>query len=219
VSGPRRTGGDLLVEKSNLSNLEYLATRRPLCAPRGVKITCGYDSFSATARAQRCAQGGMRAGRRVRIVSVSSVSSGAGRRSRSPAEGGGVAADGKRVRVALTAEQVDEVVRTAAAGGNLSLLLSGLGDVRAAFGAPLGQLEDPRLSGSLLCGLMILASFPADGGFMSIKDISLLTGKSPSTAHRYISTLVAVGLLERDPRTRAYRLAGGRAAGSGADAG
>jgi DNA-binding IclR family transcriptional regulator len=28
-----------------------------------------------------------------------------------------------------------------------------------------------------------------------------------STAHRYISTLVAVGLVERDPASRRYRLA------------
>jgi hypothetical protein len=126
-------------------------------------------------------------------------------------------ADG--VRIALTAAQIDEVVRSAADGGNMSLLLSGLGDVRTALNEGTGPLENPRLSGSLLCGLLILASFPADGGFMSIKEISGLTGKSPSTAHRYISTLIAVGLLERDPRTREYRLARSRGAGSSADAG
>jgi hypothetical protein len=128
-------------------------------------------------------------------------------------------ADAQPVRIALTTAQVQEVVRTASDGGTMSLLLSGLGDVRAAFHAPPRPLEDQRLSGSLLCGLMILASFPADGSFMSIKEISQLTGKSPSTTHRYVSTLIAVGLLERDPRTRAYRLAGGGAAGSSADAG
>ena len=30
---------------------------------------------------------------------------------------------------------------------------------------------------------------------------------NPSTAHRYLSTLLAVGLLERNPDTRRYRLA------------
>jgi DNA-binding IclR family transcriptional regulator len=30
---------------------------------------------------------------------------------------------------------------------------------------------------------------------------------SPSTTHRYISTLLAVGLLEQDPRSRRYQLA------------
>jgi hypothetical protein len=146
------------------------------------------------------------------------VRPGAARGSRGTAEVGGQAPDGERVRIVLTGAQVDEVVRTAVDAGNMSLLMSGLGDVRAAFGDASGELENPRLSGSLLCGLMILASFPADGGFMSIKDISRLTGKSPSTAHRYISTLIAVGLLERNPSTRAYRLARGRAAGSSADA-
>jgi hypothetical protein len=151
-------------------------------------------------------------------MTASQVGAGAERRSRRPAEVGGEAPDGERVRIVLTAAQVDDVVRTAVDGGNMSLLMSGLGDVRAALGEASGQLENPRLSGSLLCGLMILASFPGDGGFMSIKEISRLTGKSPSTAHRYISTLIAVGLLERDPSTRAYRLARGRAAGSSVDA-
>ncbi len=32
-------------------------------------------------------------------------------------------------------------------------------------------------------------------------------GMSPSTTHRYVSTLVEFGLLERSPRTRKYRLA------------
>jgi DNA-binding IclR family transcriptional regulator len=30
---------------------------------------------------------------------------------------------------------------------------------------------------------------------------------SPSTTHRYLSTLLAVGLLEQDPRTRRYQVA------------
>jgi DNA-binding IclR family transcriptional regulator len=30
---------------------------------------------------------------------------------------------------------------------------------------------------------------------------------NPTTTHRYLSTLVAVGLVERDPGTRRYRLA------------
>jgi|HubBroStandDraft_6_1064221.scaffolds.fasta_scaffold678548_1 hypothetical protein len=151
-------------------------------------------------------------------MSMSPETSGAGRRSRRPVEVGGGSTAGERVRIVLTETQVQEVVRTAADAGNMSLLLTGLGDVRAALSAP-GQLEDARLSGSLLCGLMILASFPQDGSFMSLKDMSRLTGKSPSTAHRYISTLIAVGLLERDPTTRAYRLAGARSRGPNADAG
>jgi DNA-binding IclR family transcriptional regulator len=32
-------------------------------------------------------------------------------------------------------------------------------------------------------------------------------GMSPSTAHRYLQTLLELGLVERSPRTRRYRLA------------
>jgi IclR helix-turn-helix domain len=123
------------------------------------------------------------------------------------------------MRIELSAEQVEQVVHAAAAGGSMSVLLSGLGDVRAALSAGSRPLEDPRLSGSLLSGLLILATFPTNGSYMSIKEIAELSGKSASTTHRYVSTLMAAGLLERDPRTRAYRLAGGHAAGSSADGG
>jgi len=53
----------------------------------------------------------------------------------------------------------------------------------------------------------MLASFPGDGSYVSIAKLARLLGMSPSTTHRYVSTLLAVGLLERDPRTRKYRLA------------
>jgi DNA-binding IclR family transcriptional regulator len=86
----------------------------------------------------------------------------------------------------------------------MSLLLSGLMDVRGAIAS--GR-DDSRLSGSLLCGLLLLASLPSDGSYMSLTELARSSGRSTSTVHRYLSTLLAVGLIERDPATRQYRLA------------
>src|ERR1700683_4066087 len=117
-------------------------------------------------------------------------------------------ADGPdRVLIELSRAQVDRIVRNAADGGNMSVLLSGLKDIRAVLAREPRQLEDSRLSRSLLAGLLMLASFPSDGSYLGNAEIARLLDMNPSTTHRYVSTLVAVGLLERDPATRRYRLA------------
>jgi len=45
-----------------------------------------------------------------------------------------------------------------------------------------------------------------DGAERGIVELAADLRMSPSTAHRYALTLVEVGLLERCPRTRKYRL-------------
>jgi hypothetical protein len=72
---------------------------------------------------------------------------------------------------------------------------------------PIGA-SDPRLSRSLLRGLSLLTCFGRDGGARGIVELAGDAGMSPSTAHRYASTLVELGLLERDPKSRKYRLPG-----------
>jgi IclR helix-turn-helix domain len=119
-----------------------------------------------------------------------------------PAAGPGAVS--KRIVVELSRAQVDQVVRSAAESGSMSLLLSELSDVRDAIAS--GR-DDARLSGSLLCGLLLLASLPGDGSYMSLTELARRSGRSTSTVHRYLSTLLAVGLIERDPATRRYRLA------------
>ncbi len=69
------------------------------------------------------------------------------------------------------------------------------------------QMEDRRLSRSLLSGLLVLSCFPPDGGYMGIAELARTLGMNTSTTHRYVTTLLAVGLLERDAATRRYRLA------------
>jgi hypothetical protein len=112
----------------------------------------------------------------------------------------------EKIMIELSPAQVDRVVRGAADGGNISVLLSGLKDVREVLAREPKQLEDSRLSRSLLAGLLMLASFPTDGGYLGNAEIARMLDMNPSTTHRYVSTLVAVGLLERDPSTRRYRL-------------
>lgn len=112
----------------------------------------------------------------------------------------------EKVVVELSPAQVDRVIRSAADGGSMSLLLSGLKDIREVLAREPSQLDDNRLSRSLLAGLLMLASFPTDGSYLGNAEIARLLDMNPSTTHRYVSTLVAVGLLERDPATRRYRL-------------
>jgi hypothetical protein len=117
------------------------------------------------------------------------------------------------VVIELDTAQVDQVVRAAADGGSMSVLLAGIGEIgetlsRTLAGENSSQLEDPRLSRSLLWGLLVLASLPNDGSYTGVADIARATGMNMSTAHRYISTLLVAGLLQRDPATRKYRRVG-----------
>jgi len=134
-----------------------------------------------------------------------------------PEVAGPNAGDGHRrhaaVCVELTDAQVEGIVRAAAdtRGPSLSLLLSGLIAEQAISESSLEQrhwaeLESGRLSHSLFRGLLILALFISGDGGKGVVDVARQLGLSPSTTHRYISTLVAFGLLVQDPATRKYRL-------------
>jgi hypothetical protein len=113
----------------------------------------------------------------------------------------------------LTDAQVEDVIRATreARGPSLSLLLSGLvteqaisdGSLEERYGA---ELESGRLSHSLFRGLLILALFIAGGEGRGVVEVARELHLSPSTTHRYMSTLVAFGLLTQDPATRKYRL-------------
>jgi IclR helix-turn-helix domain len=130
------------------------------------------------------------------------------------------------ISITLSPAQVDEVVR--AAGNSrvpgVSTLITGMvrsppasGDgadpSRSANGDALPRAgclpvdeSDPRLSRSLLRGLSILTRFGSDGRPRGIVELAGELDMSASTAHRYASTLVELGLLERCHRTRKYRL-------------
>lgn len=90
----------------------------------------------------------------------------------------------------------------------------GVANGTAAKGEPMSvsympsDTNDPRFSRSLLRGLSMLTRLAADGAERGIVELAGDLGMSPSTAHRYALTLVELGLLERCPTTRKYRLPG-----------
>ena len=110
------------------------------------------------------------------------------------------------VRLELTDAQIDRVVRQASGAGNMSVLLSGLQAARGTIQDNQQLLEDPRMSKSLLLGLIVLSGFPADRSEIGVIDLARKIGLGDSTTYRYVATLLSVGLIERDPSTRRYRL-------------
>ncbi len=113
----------------------------------------------------------------------------------------------RAVSIELSKAQVDQVLRSASGEGtHFSTMLCGLAGVRETL-VSLSELESHRLSTSLLAGLLMLASFPDDGSCLGNAEIARLLGMNPSTTHRYLGTLVEVGLLQRHPSTRRYRFA------------
>ncbi len=119
-----------------------------------------------------------------------------------------------KIVLELSRSQIAMVLRAADASGAPSTLLSGL-DARAdsPLSASVDELlkladaDERRLSRSLLSGLVVLACFPLDGTQLGVAELARRLEMSPSATHRYISTLVAADLVERDPQTRRYRLA------------
>ncbi|HEV3071032.1 MAG TPA: helix-turn-helix domain-containing protein [Solirubrobacteraceae bacterium] len=144
--------------------------------------------------------------------------------------------NGESISITLSPAQVDQVVRAAAQGStpSFSALISTTlntrrleaereGD-RPSAGARNGgtaderrdekttakgyfpTYEDARLSRSLLRGLSVLTCFGPKNEERGIIELADLLGMSPSTTHRYVTTLVELGLLERSTRSRKYRL-------------
>lgn len=123
----------------------------------------------------------------------------------------------RSVSIALSRSQVNHVLRTVL-GERLDARLSSSegsltlhdGHVKEALNSHYRSLQgNRRLSRSLLAGLLVLSCFTPDGPELGIKEISEQLELNSSTVHRYVATLLAAGLLERDPDTRRYRLLSG----------
>lgn len=109
------------------------------------------------------------------------------------------------ITIELTRSQIDQVVRNTSQGSGVASVLRGLAD-RGLVSNYDALAASPRLSRSLLLGLLVLACFPTDGGELAVTDVAEQLKLSPSTTHRYMTTLLAAGLLEQDPRSRRYRV-------------
>lgn len=136
-------------------------------------------------------------------------------------------ADRRPVSIVLSTAQVEQVIRaaggTAAGGGASRIRLLARGEppatatsdpaVAQGAGGPTDwqllalQGDERRLSRSLLRGLALLTCFEHGREERGVVDLAAELGMSASTAHRYAQTLLELGLLERCPRTRKYRLA------------
>jgi hypothetical protein len=126
------------------------------------------------------------------------------------------------IAIALSPAQIEQVIRSAGYASNgtvSSLLVAALDNAHSTPGggpahsclhdatklALTSALGDPQLSQSLLRGLAILSCFGPERPWRAIIDLAKELDMSPSTTHRYVKTLRAVGLLEQNPTTRAYR--------------
>lgn len=114
---------------------------------------------------------------------------------------------GGGLSIELSRSQVAQVMRAASGGRTISTVLAGMVKSSERLAQTLADFDDTRLSRSLLSGLLVFAAFPADGESVGNVEVARMLGMNPSTAHRYITTFLEVGLLERDPGTRRYRLA------------
>jgi hypothetical protein len=129
----------------------------------------------------------------------------------------------QEIAIALSPTQIEQVIRSAGNARNgrvSSLLIAALdnahhlpdGDHQARRSlhdatqlALNDALGDPQLSQSLLRGLAILSCYGPERPWRAIIDLAKELHMSPSTTHRYVKTLRAVGLLEQNPTTREYR--------------
>jgi IclR helix-turn-helix domain len=122
-------------------------------------------------------------------------------------------ADEESVSINLAQEQIDEIARQMIRQGSMPWWTDGFEQrddtIAQVASGPL--LEDRRLSRSVLIGLLILACFIPAGTERRLTDVAHMLNLPASSIHRYVRTLVAVGLLEQALITREYRLAVGGA--------
>jgi hypothetical protein len=127
------------------------------------------------------------------------------------------------IMIALSQAQIEQVIRSAGLASNSmmsNLLIVALDSARSTTNGDYGTrgslhdatqlalsdaMADPQLSQSLLRGLAILSCFGPERPWRAIIDLAKELEMSPSTTHRYVKTLRAIGLLEQDPTTREYR--------------
>lgn len=109
--------------------------------------------------------------------------------------------------IRLTDEQERDVLRQVLGEDEAQdWILASLSDPeRLRAEAAAKSLSDERLSRSLIRGFSIVTALAPPGTERGIIEIAGSLGISPSTTHRYVTTLVELGLVERGS-SRKYRL-------------
>jgi len=107
--------------------------------------------------------------------------------------------------VTLTPGQVTDLLSRATGEQGVANLLAAVSADETTKELLLGLMEDGNYSRSTLRALLVLTAFPADGSARELTDIARQVRLSPSTAHRYVATWLATGLLSQAPRSRRYR--------------
>jgi hypothetical protein len=117
-------------------------------------------------------------------------------------------AEQESVTISLAQTQIDEIARQMLDHASGQGWMNGFERQEDAIAqlanGPL--MEDRRLSRSVLIGLLILACFAPAGTERRLIDVAHILDLPASSIHRYVRTLVAVGLLEQVQETREYRL-------------
>jgi hypothetical protein len=112
------------------------------------------------------------------------------------------------ITLRLTDSQVAHICAAVGLLAPTEEALGGLGDDAtsrlSALLASLPGVAEHKLSQSFVRGLFVLTALPSDGHAIGIVDLATSLEMSPSTVHRYVATLIAVGLAERNERTREY---------------
>ncbi len=92
----------------------------------------------------------------------------------------------------------------------------GNGEVRKALADVLNDplLDDPGISQGMVKGFVALCTLTPLGREVGATEIAAELGVGTSTIHRYLRTLVLLGLIEQVPGKRRYRLALGPQSGN-----
>jgi len=123
------------------------------------------------------------------------------------------------ISITLSRSQVNQVLLQAKRERGVAGALNGLADhARLAEAYRSIDKDGPLISRSLLTGLIVFSCFPEDGRTLGINELAGILGLGTSTTFRYVTTLVAAGLLERDPKTRRYHRASVQPKGSRGEA-
>ena len=89
--------------------------------------------------------------------------------------------------------------------GTAGVGLSGSVLSTAAGRALLVERGGSGISYTLVRGLLVLGAFPAGGPARGVTEVAQELEMKTSTVHRFVATLVALELLERDVERRLYR--------------